>query len=373
MALLCVIALIISVFLFFHALSGKGLIGCAQGSSCNAVLGSRWSLLLGAIPISAPGICIYSFLLVCILGADSIDDPVFEGRIRKLMLIASGAVSGAAAWFIIVQELFIGAFCPYCMSVHCCGIVLSGLIIWDAHRRNIAGNPAKGAILVAAGIASAAALALFQVSTTPRSAYDSGSVSEKLPNPAELGLPVIGDSAAECNILLMYDYRCSHCRKIHTMLPEVVEKLGGRVSFTLCPTPLGKECNPYVNSDVDLFKGSCLLDKCALAVWRIRPDAFPEMDEFLFENRRGGWYPREEDEATKKAAELIGAEALEKEIHSEWMRDYLSCVLELFARTSSSERAAIPRFVLDGRYMVPEADNAEALTELIRQLTNNHI
>ena len=157
------------------------------------------------------------------------------------------------------------------------------------------------------------------------------------------------------------------------MLPEVVEKLGGRVSFTLCPTPLGKECNPYVNSDVDLFKGSCLLDKCALAVWRIHPDAFPEMDEFLFENRRGGWYPREEDEATKKAAELIGAEALEKEIHSEWMRDYLSCVLELFARTSSSERAAIPRFVLDGRYMVPEADNAEALTELIRQLTNNHI
>lgn len=373
MALLCVIALIISVFLFFHALSGKGLIGCAQGSSCGAVLGSRWSLLLGAIPISAPGICMYSFLLVCILGADSIDDPVFEGRIRKLMLIASGAVSGAAAWFIIVQELFIGAFCPYCMSVHCCGIVLSGLIIWDAHRRNVAGNPAKGAILVAVGIASAAALALFQVSTTPRSAYDSGSVREELPNPAELGLPVIGDSAAEYNILLMYDYRCSHCRKIHTMLPEVIEKLGGRVSFTLCPTPLSKECNPYVNSDVDLFKGSCSLDKCALAVWRIRPDAFPEMDEFLFENRRGGWYPREEEEATKKAAELIGAEALEKELHSEWMRDYLSCVLELFARTSSSERAAIPRFVLDGRYMVPEADNAEALTELIRQLTNNHI
>ena len=373
MVLLCSIALAVSIVLFIHSLGGRALIGCGEGSSCNSVLGSRWSLLLGVIPVSALSACIYSFILVCILGVGSIDDSKFESQVRCLMLVVSGALLGAAAWFIFVQKHFIGAFCPYCMSAHCCGLVLAALLIWDAHHHGVAEKPARRILLVLAGIASAAVLALIQLGTTPRSAYDSGSANKYLPEMHEFGLPVIGDREAENKILLLYDYRCSHCRKIHQMLPEVVELLEGKVSFTLCPTPLGKECNPYISSEVDLFKGSCTLDKCALAVWKADSAKFSQMDEFLFEAGRGGWYPREEQEAMDMAATLIGEEALKRELHSEWMTDYLTSVLELFARTSAPQRAAIPRFICNSHYMVPEADSAEALAQLIRQLINDSI
>ena len=168
MVLLCSIALAVSIVLFIHSLGGRALIGCGEGSSCNSVLGSRWSLLLGVIPVSALSACIYSFILVCILGVGSIDDSKFESQVRCLMLVVSGALLGAAAWFIFVQKHFIGAFCPYCMSAHCCGLVLAALLIWDAHHHGVAERPARRILLILAAHLVPHTIAVLRISLFQR-------------------------------------------------------------------------------------------------------------------------------------------------------------------------------------------------------------
>lgn len=367
--LVCTAALVISALLLFHSFQAGSLVGCSAGSSCDAVLGSRWSRLFSLIPVAAPGFCAYAVLLVLLLFVDKLEDERFAYWMRLLTLVLAGAVTGAAVWFIYVQHRFIAAFCPYCMSVHCLGLLLGCLLLLRSVLVRLDWRRVVPAFVL--GLCLAAALALTQYFTTPRYAYDSGRVEESLPDPTPLGLPLVGDEDADARVLLLYDYRCSHCRKLHAWLPELPELLsseGKSVSFVLCPVPLSTECNPYISTDVDLFAGSCTLDKCALAVWRRKPEAFAGMDAFLFDESA---FPRSEAECRAMAASLIGEDALEEELHSDWMRSYMSCVFELFGRTSTPGKGAVPRFVFADRYMVPDADSAEGLARLMLELLGN--
>ena len=67
MALLCAVALVLSVILTLHSLSGMGLVGCGTGSSCDQVTASRWSLVMGFLPVSSLAVGAYLALLVCIV------------------------------------------------------------------------------------------------------------------------------------------------------------------------------------------------------------------------------------------------------------------------------------------------------------------
>lgn len=361
-AAICAAALVLSLLLMLQSARVDSLIGCSAGSGCDTVLGSRWSRLFSLVPVAAFGLGAYSVLLVLILFADGLEDEALAARMRLLGLVLAGSAGGAAIWFIYVQHRYIGAFCPYCMCVHCLGLLLGAILL----LRHCLTRPLKTAAgAYAVGLCLAGAFALTQYLTTPRYAYDSGRAEEELPDLSALGLPVIGRADADAKVMLLYDYRCSHCRKLHGWLEEIPALLaqeGESVSFVLCPVPLSKECNPYVSSDVDLFAGSCTLDKCALAVWRRDAGAFREMDDFLFGQDA---FPRSEEECRGRAASLIGADALEEELHSEWMRTYLSAAFELFGRTSQG-KAAVPRFVYGGRYIVPDADSAPDLVRLLK-------
>ena len=371
MALLCAIALVLSTVLFFHSLTGAGLIGCSAGTSCDSVLGSRWSLLFGFLPTAVLGMSLYAALLVIILLKDNLDDEKFRNMVNLACIPASSALLGAALWFIYVQKHFIGAFCPYCMATHCCGVLLAVLLLIHI-RKEIRGlRPLRGIALLVAGLAAAGLLAIVQYKTTAPYSYDSGRSSSSLPDMTVRSLPLMGPEDAPVKLTLMYDYRCSHCRKLHHILPEVLETLGN-VSVSLCPTPLSTECNPYVSSDVDIFAGACTLDRCALAVWRARPEAFPVMDGYLFSGGEA-WTPRSTDEALNMAASLIGRDVLEAGLSSEWMEEQFALTMELFGRTSTEGKGAIPRFIYGDRYMVPDADDAASLAALLGSFINGEL
>ena len=88
MALLCAVALVLSVILTLHSLSGMGLVGCGTGSSCNQVTASRWSLVMGFLPVSSLAVGAYLALLVCIvfLFFD------YDTTVRKVLLTVSVTV-----------------------------------------------------------------------------------------------------------------------------------------------------------------------------------------------------------------------------------------------------------------------------------------
>lgn len=439
MVLFSAIALVLSAVLCIHALSGRGLIGCSAGTSCNEVLGSRWSFLFGRIPVSGLAAICYIAMTVCLLFRRSFDgDPQFARWMDRGMLVLSGAIIGAAIWFIWLQKNMIRSFCPYCMTAHICGLLLSALLLVriigsgpgspeDRCASAAAGSPAccrrilRQLSFVFAGLVLAGCLAGLQLLTTPRTAFDRGFIPEALPLPDPQEMPSVGDPASGTAITLLFDYRCSHCQKIHSLLPEVVSLLGGQVAIVPAPVPLSKDCNPYIPAGEDRFKGSCELTRYALALLRLdrasssfaidsgasppssssainsgdssssssaidsgasspssfsaidsgasssSNSVFAEFDAWLFESDAAdGWYPREPEEAFEKACSLVGEQRLLEALQDPWITGYLTKIYELFGRTSTAEKAAVPRFICGDTWLVPDVDDAPGLAALLQ-------
>ena len=127
--LICAAALGISVYLAWTAFSMGRVFGCSGGDliDCEHVLTSHWSKVMG-IPVSVPAAGLYASLSALLAFARQ-DGP---NRLRQLvwggMTLGSVMAGLAALWFIGLQ-LFEFKFCPYCLVVHTCGIVLTGTML----------------------------------------------------------------------------------------------------------------------------------------------------------------------------------------------------------------------------------------------------
>ena len=361
-ALLSVVALVLCVVMALHSIKGTAMIGCGPGSSCDNVLNSRWSMVLGVIPVAGLALGVYLAVLLCLY---FVKDRELAPIVWKLLLLFGGAIVGAAIWFFILQKWFIGQFCKYCMTTHSIGIVVTGLLWYLAHKN----CPSKwNPVFAAAGLALAGCLAGFQLLTTPKVAYDHGTSEASLPVLKVGETPVIGNPDAPYQINLMFDYQCSHCRKIHFVAKEIVQK-HPEIAFVQVPCPLSYACNPYVAvSGQDQFAGSCELARLALAIWATAPDKFPEYDDWLFtpEDPAKGWYPRTIDAANRKAAELLGGEeALFEATRNAAISAIFSKSFDLFGRTTMQGKNGIPRLVYKSQWIIPEVDTPEGLMEIL--------
>ena len=365
MVALVTIVLLLSIILCFHSISGRGLIGCSQGTNCNTVLGSKWSFLFGIIPVSALAAGVWIAFLICLILHSRNSDLELQYFLNRILLILSGAVTGSAAWFIWLQSHMIKAFCPYCMTAHILGIAISVLIvIWCVRQK-----PGHSLLNIGFGLTIAVALAVVQFATTPLTLAERGFTREPLPELSPRELPVTGDPDAPHVITLLYDWQCSHCRKIHNMLPDVVDILSGKVAFILCPISLSRECNPLIpQGSTDRFTGSCQLLHIGLALWRTDPIAYSRYEEWYWGDPSKGWNPPGVEDATAYASDLIGADRLEQAIKDPWIESYMQTVLQIFGRTSSEGRSAVPRFIYNNDWLIPEADDASALASLIVNL-----
>ena len=347
-------ALILSVILTMHALSMTGLAGCSAGSSCDQVTGSRWSLVLGFLPVSALSTGLYLAVIVSLIYMMFFDDT----SIRKILTVLTSAIFTAAIWFIAIQHFAIKAFCPYCMSAHICGIVIYVLTC-----RMMLKEPGLSgrSFAVCSGIGAAAAILfiVFQVLTMPDYRSQTGRSEEPLPVPVAAESPHIGPADAPHTVALLYDYQCPHCRVIHNLLEEVVENFDGQVNFVLCPTPLSPECNPYIPAGKDRFPGSCTMAISALNLWKTSPEFFHEYDRWMMKDVRSV------EECMDKVREIHGYEP----DNETWTRVYLSQSLEIFARTTMNGQGGIPRLIYGESWVIPEADDPEGLTAIVEDLT----
>ena len=368
MVVLTAIVLLLSVILCIHSISGRGLIGCSQGTNCNAVLGSKWSFLFGIIPVSALAAGVWIAFLICLTLHRNCDLEL-QNFLNRILLILAGAVTGSAAWFIWLQSHMIKAFCPYCMTAHILGIIISVLtVIWCIKQK-----PGHSILNICYGLFIAVSLAVVQFTTTPLTLAERGFTREPLPELSAQELPVTGNPDAPHVITLLFDWQCSHCRQLHLMLPDVVEEAGGQVAFINCPISLSRECNPLVPlSSTDRFTGSCKLLHIGLALWRTDPIAFSRYEEWYWGDPTKGWNPPGVDEATVYAQNLIGADRLEAAMNDPWIDSYMQTVLEVFSRTSSGGRSAVPRLIYNGNWLIPEADDAAGLATLIQSLIDQN-
>jgi len=339
--------------------------GCGGGSPCDLVMSSKWSMLAGMLPVSSLAVGVYLALFVASLFVG----PQTEEPVRRLawmsMLVMVGAVAGSALWFIIVQKWLVGAFCPYCMSTHLTGLLLTALVIIRVRKDRI--RPLHTLGLISAGLLLSGMLVAFQVGFVPTTVYKTGVSQVQLPVLDYQNAPIIGSEDAPYKVTLLFDYNCAHCQKLHFMLPEVVRRYGGKLAFVLCPTPLNTKCNPYIPKDVALFKNSCEMAEIGLAVWCVNRAVYPEFDNWMFTYDSGDrWCPRTLKAAKEKAMELVGKAKLESALSNPWIGQYQQTCIHIFGQTLQGQKGGIPKLVYGSRWVIPEADNAENLMAIIR-------
>jgi uncharacterized membrane protein len=360
------LALVLSAILSWHYLVGGSMVGCGGGSPCDQVLNSQWSVIAGIIPVSGLAVGLYLALLV----AGLYIGPATEVSIRRLawsvMLILSGSVAGSAIWFTILQKWVIGDFCPYCMTMHITGLLLATLVIWRAIRES--GNlfPAMGLALI--GLLLAGCLAACQAVFTPSSVYRDGESQLNLPEIDYHAVPMAGSPDAPYVVILLFDYKCSHCQKIHFMLEEVIRRYSGKLAFVVCPTPLNTLCNPYIPRDDDAFKNSCELVKIGLAVWVAGREAFSAFENWMFTFESGGdsWRPRSLETARAKAIELVGQVKFDAAWNDPWIGRYMQNCIQIYGQTIQNGKGGVPKLVFGSRWVLPEPNNADDLIMILQ-------
>ncbi|MDR2910104.1 MAG: vitamin K epoxide reductase family protein [Bacteroidales bacterium] len=383
---LIVTALTISAVLSWHYITGGAMVGCGSGSSCSNVLGSRWSALAGVFPVSGMALGVYSAMLVVVffIGTDT------ENSVRRLawsaILVLSGSVVGSAVWFTVIQKRFIGEFCPYCTTAHVTGIFISTLVIWRVfHEFESISGKIKSKVIVRnlqkrilgnlqivtfvfSGLVLAVIMAVVQVNFMPLSVNQDGVLYENYTIIDYQDAPVIGSPDAPYTVILLFDYNCPHCQKIHFMLEDAVRHYEGKLAFLLCPIPLNRECNQYVLDDVEAFRNSCDLAKISLSVWFANKEAFAEFDNWMFSFESGNtWLPRNTEAARAKAIELFGYDVFYNTLASPQVEQYLQKSIRIYGQTIQGGRGGIPKMIYGSRWITPEPYNAEELVSMIQK------
>jgi len=150
------------------------------------------------------------------------------------------------------------------------------------------------------------------------------------------------------------------------MLNEVIRRYGGKLAFALCPTPLNKQCNPYVPRAVDEFKDSCELTKIALAVWVAKRDAFPAFDNWMFSLESGDhWEPRGLDAARAKAIELAGEKKFAAALADPWIEQYMQMCIGIYGSTVQGGNA-VPKLVFGSHWVIPQPNDADDLVLILQ-------
>ena len=387
-----ILALVLSVIMSWHFLSGGTMIGCGGGSPCDQVLNSPWSVIGGIIPVSGLAVGVYFALLVATLFIG----PTTEAPIRRLawsmMLIIAGSVAGSAIWFTILQKWVIGAFCPYCMTTHITGLLLAALIIWQAmrelrnnskdislmsqkgvqnispdtkpriiHPRQVMGMALIGLILTGSMVA-------VQVCFKPTAVYRDGESHDKLPTIDYHAVPMVGSPDAQYIVMLLFDYQCPHCQKIHFMLDEAVRRYEGKLAFVLCPTPLNKQCNPYIPGDADAYKNSCDLAKIGLAVWLARRDSFPVFEKWMYTFESGDrWRPRSLESTMAKAVELVGQTNFDTARSNPWIELYIQSCIKRYGQTIQDGKGGVPKLIFGSHWVIPEPYSEDDLLMILQK------
>ena len=127
--LICAAALGISVYLAWTAFKMGNVYGCSSGDviDCEHVLTSHWSKVMG-VPVSVPAAGLYASLIALLAFARHSGPRSLRQLVWGGMTLGSVMAGLAALWFIGLQ-VFEFKFCPYCLVVHSCGLVLAGTML----------------------------------------------------------------------------------------------------------------------------------------------------------------------------------------------------------------------------------------------------
>ena len=378
--IVAIAAAAMSLWLTFQKLTDRidTLAGCGAGSECANVLGSKWSMVLGVIPVSIFSFILYIAVLVSLW--------VSGVKVRWFRMLAAWMFIGAAVWFTALQLFVLHTICPYCMTMHGLGVLLGVLILLAEFKVEGALNRFINALTLA--IIMVVGLAAVQhfgpVPETHRvdeltGVGNSGQGENNGMSGAHARgkgrvisffdgrkfyrideLPHLGPTDAEHVIVKYYDYTCSACRDVHGDLEKIMLKHPGKLAVIVLPVPLNKKCNPNLPFGVKDHENACEFAKLSLRVWRADRSKFPEFHQWLFE-----YHAQPYQAAEAMAYSLVGTEKMDA-VDTAWVDAVLLenvTDYKAFVRNTP----VMPKVLLKGsKIMQGVAKDTETLEKLLR-------
>ena len=368
-AILALVAAGLSIWLTIQKLNGSitSLAGCSGGGDCANVLGSKWSMVLGLIPVSLLSSLLYLAVLVSLW---------LRGiTLVWLRQLAAWMIIGSAVWFTVLQIVMFGAFCKYCMTMHGVGVLIAVLIL-VAEFSNKDRFFKQTAMLLPSALMFVFSLAGLQyfspeqishrveqleIEATEGDVHSHGEGREvaffqgKKKYKIE-ALPHLGSTSAEHVMVKYFDYTCEACRDMHEELDVLLEKYDGKLAVIVLPTPLNKSCNPHLPEGVAGYDNACEFAQLSLRVWRADPEQFEVFHEWLFENSD---VPAEAAEAM--AAGLVGQKGLPS-VDDSWINDVVRQNVDDY-KTFSQKTTVMPKLAIKGSVMMQGAVASEGMLE----------
>jgi uncharacterized membrane protein len=119
---LAIVGLAVAGYLTALKLGGTQAFLCRDGSGCDVVQASRYSVLLG-VPTAAWGAAVY--LAIAVLAAM----PRTPRRWQAAFMLASSAVA-FSLYLTCISIFVIGATCPYCLASGGISVALVAVMVW---------------------------------------------------------------------------------------------------------------------------------------------------------------------------------------------------------------------------------------------------
>jgi uncharacterized membrane protein/protein-disulfide isomerase len=398
-----------SAYLAWNAFRNGPLAGCGPGSGCDQVLHSRWAYWFH-LPVSAPAVVLYLGLLAFTIPARKRGSFDEERGAWAAIIALSVVVAGAALWFIGLQVFVIKAFCEFCLTVHLCGLLAAFLCLkniplagqpntpmWAASPEK-QGVPRKGLFsLILIGLAGVVFLAGGQwlvpehrnvvklvgaplpVATAKQPVPTASTTSPNSPNAHLSGprllslyngkfilrldeLPMIGSPAATNVIVSLFDYTCPHCREMHWILLETQRHFSNQLAIVSLPMPMSTNCNHFIPANFNFKANACEFAHLGLAVWRAKPEAYRQYDDWFFAADPDMSF----EEARKFAAQLVGEENLTKAMADSWLDKQIETDCQIhFANWQATGRPSMPQLIIGSAVSIGPLDSVEHLQALL--------
>lgn len=395
----------ISGYLLSISLSGGNAFGCGPGSSCDAVLQSRWAYVLG-MPVSAFAVLLDMVILLATFSCGRRSTPRQRRGGWEILLPACVLVCGAALWFVALQALILHRICPWCMAAHIAGAAAAVLLLLQLPVRETVDRPdrdpsitrRKAIQLAAAALAAIALFGVAQVASAPKTyavknltvastnrvAAASDAATNQPPPVLDVfggivrldlqQVPVWGSLRAPHKLISLFDYTCHHCELMHSRVLAVQQAFSNELAVVSLPMPLDSECNPSIRRTPAPHVNACLYARLGLAVWRARPEAMLPYDEWFFEVFRQTKAPPSLNDATNRAAQVVGGlGALEKALRDPWVDRQLKSSIAIYT-TSYRQfgHGSMPQFIIGTNLVSGTLETAQLREVVAKNLTPAH-
>ncbi|MFT4549970.1 MAG: putative membrane protein [Verrucomicrobiales bacterium] len=306
-----VLAAILATNLLWSSLKNGPVAGC--GRSCDLVLKSSWAYLSPGIPVSAPALFTYLVLLYGLIFKPR--SELWQG----VFFVGSLMVIGAAIWFVCLQFFVIQSFCKLCCLTHVVGVIASLCTLFG-----LKSLPREIKPFGVAAAAMALALMVGWQSLLPQKTTATSNLgSAGMTSSGEIvdigGLsidighfPYRGNPQSSKRMVLLFDYTCTSCRRVHGYLSRAEERFGkDNYLVVMLPVPLNPDCNRHIKEPMPDHRDACLFAQIGLAMWGIDQEKFHEYDHWMIESGSAR-FPPTADAARAKAEELVGKEILDE-------------------------------------------------------------